>query len=306
VLSQYHVDTIDLQPISLDNLAIHLRKSLSTSFQSVQIGLVQSNFTAFGWMKDGFGKSCHLLDFGSFENILRAEYRKKHFDIESVLDQTSFGENVKFILGSSAANYFVNDENGELVPNCDDITCESLEAFVGPDAEVHVIPYSNRSTGFIGNLIASDGTPGLVVKIRVENRTTSVNDFGAILNTALSSFPNMGFAAVTNLVKGLFTFHVMPSVFPSNNMTDSEVAQWLKYFNQTSDQGTFTCATRIIPNASIRRDSAAVHSHCFRQDHEFAGHYQNDNSPEVIYEAYLMACDTLTYANTTQLNYTQH
>ena len=96
---------------------------------------------------------------------------------------------------------------------------------------------------------------------------------------------------------GLMHMHIMPN-FTGYYLPLDEFNDWLQFFD-VPGAPDFTCASRLIANASLLEDGMApAHSHCWSPSREFMGHYRYDLSPEdAVYTAYYTPCTSLSYVH---------
>lgn len=150
--------------------------------------------------------------------------------------------------------------------------------------------------GLLGDLFVSEGKPGKVLRIEVQNRkiidNNDINDeekasFTTIIRKILQeSYPNqlISLGGVFLIEQGEAILHIMPDFSDVPLNTEQEVNDWLRFFPMKSP---LRCLTTMHSVVDGYRNLRSEHTHCF-SDHNQGGHYHNDIDPKRIkYLAYL-------------------
>jgi len=279
-----------------------LQSSLSQTFQNVVVKLTDSaDFKNNGWLFDHIG-GCHLIDLGGAKNLLQVDNHGVSFNVSSIMMDDLYFDYFNFFIGPGAGStYYTNGINGELISNCDRYgNCLSQFAYVDENGAAQLIDYKSPVVGLLGNIIAFEGIATqrnpLIEIVASDIIVDNTVSFDNLIRESLMDLGNIGLGGVLNLEKGIFNFHVMPPQLPDVDMTADDIPTWLKYFNiEAGENDIITCGSSILTNQSLVDDLAAVHSHCWKTDGSFGGHYHNDIDEKAVrYHGYYSICDLVS------------
>ena len=162
------------------------------------------------------GSNC-LVDIGGVPNLLDPAYHHLSYSMKDIAE--CIGMESPAIFGASSADISHVGHNAELMPTEDlqnHRRCSMLAEVDTTNGDACVLrAYDWSRIGYLGNLFASEGLNGEVLRIEVKKRTSDDTNFvGCIRQALLESFPgkSVGMGGVFKLVEGRFKAHVMPDV----------------------------------------------------------------------------------------------
>ncbi|KAF7490199.1 Ester hydrolase C11orf54 -like protein [Sarcoptes scabiei] len=303
------IETIQLNEINLDELSNRLLDGLRNKFEHCSVSVVDCpdlTRPPFNLAASGLCGRTAIADVGGVPYLLPLVKRDKIYSFKQIANIVDPGQQC-FILGASAGPFHKIGHNSELMPN---VLLEKSadEGFkIRNDlthlAEIHdqnnrfrLLKSDHSEFGLLGDLFVSEGKPGKVLRIEVQNRkiidNNDINDeekasFTTIIRKILQeSYPNqlISLGGVFLIEQGEAILHIMPDFSDVPLNTEQEVNDWLRFFPMKSP---LRCLTTMHSVVDGYRNLRSEHTHCF-SDHNQGGHYHNDIDPKRIkYLAYL-------------------
>lgn len=283
-----------------------LVSALEPHYASVQADVVESpDFTSADWglAAPGISGNNRIVDVGGGHHQLTPRAESLQWDLSTVATLAELG-GASFI-GAAGISRTLVGCNGEMMPA--EHLATRARASKWAVAEhwgsrgVTVRPYNSSVVGFLANLMASDGAPGQVVRVRVARRTdrAECGSFTDIMRRGLAAqvAPSdvMGVGGVFRVVAGKVRAHVMRDTGGRHLRHQGEVLPYLPFFDM--GPGLVAMTTFVTSDPTAARGSALPplrlrleHTHFFHPtDASQGGHYHGDITPDdVEYEAYLV------------------
>ncbi|XP_067136374.1 ester hydrolase C11orf54 homolog [Centruroides vittatus] len=228
---------------------------------------------------EGLCGSPRLADVGGVPNLIPLAQKDKVYNFPEVAKQIDLPD--AFIIGAGAGPCHYIGVNSELMPNIKNgksIINKTHFAKVAEDGscDLQVIK-DNTEFCLMGNLFASEGKPGEVVKIFARKRIGSDNFVTAMRKILASQYKekSVGMGGVFLINKGKAKLHVMPDFSTKPLNTDEDVDNWLKFYNMNAPLICLSTFISFDPGLDLRVE----HTHCF-SEHGEGGHYHTDTTPE--------------------------
>ena len=155
----------------------------------------------------------------------------------------------------------------------------------------HLQEYPHKEFCLLGNFLASEGKMKKVCHIRVRKRTGSDNFVSSIRKAIISRYGSkcIGLGGVFLIKEGKAKLHVMPAFSEDPLNSDSDIENWLKFYEMTSPLVCLSVLVSSDPGLDLRLE----HTHCF-SDHGEGGHYHYDTTPDHIeYEGYFTVAEEI-------------
>lgn len=261
-----------------------LQNGLQSHFEEVEVTTTRCpdlQKKPFLLASEGLCGSPRLADVGGVPNLIPLVQKNKIYNFCEVAKQIDLPE--AFFIGAGAGPCHYIGVNSELMPNIKNgevIVNKTHFAKVAKDGSCDLqLIEDNTDFCLMGNLFASEGKTGEVLKIYAKKRTSSENFVTAMRNILYDYYKekSVGLGGVFLINKGKAKLHVMPDFSTEPLKTDDDVNNWLRFYNM---QAPLICLSTYIsydPGLDLRVE----HTHCF-SEHGEGGHYHIDTTPEEI------------------------
>jgi len=285
----YPVEKKTLHVPELEEVAEVFRSYLPTNFAEVQVEVVDApDLTAkpFQLAAKGLNGNPKVLEIGGTQYLLPLVTKEKLYDLKDVAKLA--GLEPAFIIGAGAGPFPYIGVNCEGIVNLklengtvDQQTRVSKVAGSDEHMIVQVLPNNETRIALLGNLYASEGKSGKVIKVHVKKRTGKKDFIATLRNAIEEKYGNnhlVGIGGTFLIAQGKAKQHVMRD-FSEIPITDDEgVNNWLKFYEMSAPLiavGTFTS------NNGGNLDLRVQHFHSFGT-HGEAGHYHYDTTPDTV------------------------
>ncbi|XP_035213235.1 ester hydrolase C11orf54 homolog isoform X2 [Stegodyphus dumicola] len=236
------------------------------------------------------GNPC-LADVGGVPYLIPVARTDKVYNLREIAKKLELPN--ALIIGAGAGPRHHVGTNCEMMPNIkfnEDEFNNTHVAKIGKDGNCELVHLKdNEEFCLLGNLFASEGKSGKVIKVTAQHRKTSENFVSAMRKTLAEHYKDqpIGIGGVFNIQVGEAKLHIMPDYSKTPLKTDEDVNNWLKFYNQPAP---LVCLSTFIshdPGLDLRVE----HTHCF-SDHDVGGHYHEDTTPDIVkYEGYFNVAD---------------
>lgn len=302
--STYNFRSHGLHVPPLEEVASLFQEQLVTQFAEVHVSVEECpdlRSKPFSLAGSGLSGRTSVCDVGGVPYLVPlAKTDRPPYSMKQISKLLGYSES--FMLGAACGPFRAIGTNCELMPN---ISLRSTpEGVKVVQNETHVAKLEKNEKGYslskivnnsefclLGNLFASEGKPGRVVKVRVKKRLGKEN-FVTILREILKAKygeKHVALGGVFLIKSGKAKIHIMPDFSKSPLKSDDEVNNWLKYFEMSAPLVCLSVFHSTDPGHDLRIE----HTHCF-SNHGDGGHYHYDTTPdEVEYEAYFNTAEQL-------------
>ncbi|KAI9582518.1 ester hydrolase C11orf54 homolog isoform X1 [Glossina fuscipes] len=285
----------------LEELQNVLQSILTRNFENVTVNVSQCpNLSAseYGLMDIGLGGCPTLLELGGAPYLLPKVQKDKLYDIKAIC-RKSMGEGKILAVGAGAGPYPLRNTNCEGIFNLsisaqDEIKNGSYTAKITglqEDCLLEPIPDTETRCALLLNLYVCRGEPGPVLKINCKKRTGHMNFIECIRKGLYEKYQDkcVGLGGLFLLKNGKAHQHVMRDFSRSPIHTESELNQWLKFFEMP---GTLHAVGTLVTHEHDL-DLRLQHFHSFSRT-KWGGHYHYDTTPDTIeYEAYFNVAERI-------------
>lgn len=285
----YKVETKPTYTPSLQEVAEVFRSYLPSNFKEVNVEVVDCpdlTKPPFHLAAPGLNGSPKLLEIGGTQYLLPLVNKEKVYELKDIAKLIQI-EPV-FLTGAGAGPYPFIGVNCEGIVNlkiengvADQQTRISKVDGADEHMVVQVLPNNETRIALLGNLFASQGKPGKVIKVAVKQRIGN-KDFIATLRNAIEDkygvIHLVGIGGTFLIAQGKAKQHVMRDFSKTPILNDDAVNEWLKFYEMSAPLiavGTFTS------NDGGDLDLRVQHFHSF-STHGEAGHYHYDTTPDTV------------------------
>ncbi|XP_066244806.1 ester hydrolase C11orf54 homolog isoform X1 [Euwallacea similis] len=287
--TSYPVETKSLHVPPLEEVAEVFRSYLPTNFKEVNVEVVESpNLTEgpFYLAAPGLNGNPKILEIGGTQYLLPLVTREKVYDLKDVAKLIAV-EPV-LLIGAGAGPFPYVGVNCEGIVNlkiengiADQQTRTSKVEGADEHMVVQVLPNNETRIALLGNLFASQGKTGKVIKVSAKQRIAKKNFIETLRNSIEEKYGKqhlVGIGGAFLIRQGKARQHVMRD-FSKTPITDNNaVNNWLKFYEMSAPLiavGTFTS------NDGGELDLRVQHFHSF-STHGEAGHYHYDTTPDTV------------------------
>eukprot|EP00037_Helgoeca_nana_P019285 m.187699 g.187699 ORF g.187699 m.187699 type:complete len:317 (-) comp24800_c0_seq1:208-1158(-) len=279
----------------LDELAGVVQDGLTEHFKSVVAEVVESpdfREAPFHLASEGLCGSPRLADVGGPPYLVPTVQRDKVYNLADIADEINL-PGCTFI-GAGAGSSRLGGCNCELIPNSNLASGEICTHFAKMKDGVAVLErYMSNEFGLLANLLATEGKPGRVLKVSAQGRAGDTNFVTAIRKVILATYGEdkpIALGGVFIMDKGQAKLHVMPDFSETPLTTDSEVEDWLHFYNADAPL-ICLCGSAVSHDPGF--DLRVEHTHVF-SSHGQGGHYHYDVTPvDVEYTGYFVVAEEI-------------
>lgn len=281
----------------LDEVVDVLSRGLPATFKHVEVAVEDSpdltqppfHLTAPGLLGDA-----KLIELGGPPYLVPLVQRDKVYDLEALLKH--LGRQPALLAGAGAGPWPYIGVNCEGIINLfldkNVISQGTRIVSVSPVGAVkgssgylqQTLPNNETRTALLGNYLLSEGKPGKVIKIVAKERIGESNFITAIRETLKKHYGDkvIGLGGTFLLKEGKVKHHVMPDFSSSALCSDSDVNDWLHFFEMKAP--IVHLGTMVTGDLNL--DLRVQHFHGYSA-HGDGGHYHYDTTPgEVHYVGY--------------------
>lgn len=302
--STYPLKSYDLHVPSLQEVASLFQDKLSKEYQEVTVSVEECpdlKCKPFNLAASGLNGKPSVCDVGGVPYLVPlARTDKSPYSMPQISKMVGYSESL--LLGAACGPFHLVGTNSELIPNISvKSTPNGVEVVRN---ETHVAKLADNARGYslskiennaeftlLGNLFASEGKAGQVIKVAVKKRLGEDN-FISVLRKILNEKydeKHVAMGGVFLIKSGMAKLHVMPPFSTTPLITDDDVNNWLRYFEASAP---LICLS-VFHSRDSGHDLRLEHTHCF-SEHGDGGHYHYDTTPdEVEYEAYFNVAERL-------------
>lgn len=298
--------SIDFVTVDRRTAVAALKAGLQAHFDTVDVDLVACpDLRSIGVASSGLCGSTALLEFGGEPYAHNPKYRGTNVSITEMLDATGISNATLF--GAAMADADAIDGNcGEMIPNAGDEN-RSRVARVGEDRQCIAESYPADTCGPIANLFVSEGAPGEVIRVDVQNRIGDQISLTQAMRESLaplvSGDRHIGMGGVFELLDGRIRSHIMPNydclVDGYYDVRTEQVVKDFLQFYEHMGPGLllFTALWTGDPSGGdLNLRASGEHTHFYHPDFSIqqAGHYHGDVTPaDVHYRGYFNLADRI-------------
>lgn len=232
------------------------------------------------------------MDVGGVPYLIPTPQKKKIYKLDELAGIV--GNKNTFFIGAGAGPCHIVGQNSEMMANSlvgENETLKTYIATVLEEKQCCLKQMKTKEFCLLGNLLASEGKQGKVIKINAKARLTDENFPQAIRKVLTEFSPDkmIGMGGVFVIKSGKAKLHIMPDFSCSPLLTDEDVNNWLT-FNESS--APLVCLS-VFYNFDDGMDLRVEHTHCFSH-HGEGGHYHYDTTPEEVeYEGLFVVAEKL-------------
>jgi len=279
---------------ALSELASVLNEGMVEDFKSIKAEVVHCpnmQESPFNLAAPGICGSCRLADVGGPPYLIPTVQRDKVYNLVDIAAEIKLPDAA--FIGAGAGSSRLTGTNCELMPNSHLATHKIMTHFAKMrDGKPVLERYMSNEFGLLGNLLASDGKRGEVLKITATGRTsekTFVNAIRTALSAKYGTQP-VALGGVFIIGKGKAKLHVMPDFSKTAIQSDAEVDAWLHYYEANAPL-IMLCGSLVSYDPGL--DLRVEHTHGF-SEHGDGGHYHYDTTPEFVeYTGYFSVAETV-------------
>lgn len=319
------IKTVSLHKPSLEEISDIFGAALGKHFKHVRVEPCECpDLRSLGVAAPGLGGECDIVDCGTIVgSMFNPRKQRDVFDVAGTLKITG-RQGPMLVIGAAGGAVSENENrNAEWTGNLyvDQDQCVHNHSLNTRITAMDLLPAkfkacrcngcSEASIGCIGQLMATAGTAGRVVRVQVQARRADQNwsedphdqEIVRIMRKALeAAFPEphqqVYMGGILVVEKGKVVTHVMPPFFPPPGAKPGkpwpDMKGWSECFFVSEKR--LVCPTTFVnhqgeglPNGLVWRPD---HTHFWSDDFEEGGHYHHDVDPEAIsYTAYLVPAD---------------
>lgn len=298
---QYNNKVIDLHRPSLEEVSSIFKNELPKYFENVSVSVEESpnlKKEPFNLAGEGLCGQPVVSDIGGVPYLAPlAQTDRPPYSMLELAKLMNFDEK-GFLIGAACGPFYKVGINCELMPNI---------SFIKSDDEYNInnqthcakivedgyklFKLNTHEFCILGNLFASKGEPGNVLKIKAKKRIGQLNFITTLRKILKDEYGDkpVSLGGVFLIKSGKAKIHIMPSFSETPLQTDEDVENWLRFFEMDSPLVCLSVFHSTDPGMDLRIE----HSHCFSQ-HGQGGHYHYDTTPEEVeYEAYFNVAEKL-------------
>ncbi|KAL1494731.1 hypothetical protein ABEB36_010279 [Hypothenemus hampei] len=299
IFTFYRIMTLNLNTVSIEKQALYkppleevaqvFRSYLPTNFAEVNVQVMDApnlTQTPFHLAAPGLGGKPKLLEIGGTQYLLPLVSKEKVYDLKDIANISNIDP--IFLIGAGAGPFPYIGVNCEGVINLKiedgKVDQQTRTSKVdGPEEEmvVQLLPNNETRIALLGNLFASEGKTGKVIKVHVRKRIGQ-KDFITTLRNAIEEKYGkehlVGIGGTFLIGEGKAKQHVMRDFSKTPLLNNDAVNEWLKFYEMSAPLvalGTFTS------NDGGDLDLRVQHFHSFSTLGE-AGHYHYDTTPDTV------------------------
>ncbi|ERL89050.1 hypothetical protein D910_06428 [Dendroctonus ponderosae] len=289
VPNSYPIHTKSLYQPPLTEVAEVFRSYLPTNFQEVNVSVVECpDLTSkpFLLAAGGLNGNAKLLEIGGTQYLLPLVTREKLYDLLDIAKSVALEP--AFLIGAGAGPHPFIGGNCEGIVNlkiekgvADQQTRTSKVEGADEYMVVQILPNNETRIALLGNIFASEGKPGKVIKVHVKKRTGAKNFIETLRNAIEEKYGKdqlVGIGGAFLIAEGKAKQHVMRDFSKTPLTSEDDVNNWLKFYEMSAPLtalGTFTS------NDGADLDLRVQHFHSF-STHGEAGHYHYDTTPDTV------------------------
>ncbi|KAG6457270.1 hypothetical protein O3G_MSEX010192 [Manduca sexta] len=284
----------------LDEVVQVLSNALRQNFEHVEVSVVECpdlTKPPYYLTASGLSGNPKLVEVGGVPYLLPLVNRDKVYDLKGLVEHLRRGDSA-YVAGAGAGPWpyaGVNCEgivnlmvkNGTVSQGSRIVTVEPRGAAKGSSGYLQrQLPDTETRSALLGNYLVTDGNPGKVIKVEVKGRTGADNYITAIREGLKKYYKDkvVGLGGMFLLKNGSVKFHVMPEFSTKPLCSDSDVDEWLHYFEMSAP---ITVLGTLV-TGDMGLDLRVQHFHGFSA-HGDGGHYHYDTSPaRAHYEGYFV------------------
>ncbi|KAJ0180214.1 hypothetical protein K1T71_003618 [Dendrolimus kikuchii] len=265
--SEVPVKEKNLHTPPLEEIVEVLSAGLPATFESVEVSVVDSpdlTQPPFHLTSSGLSGSSKLVEVGGVPYLLPLVQRDKIYDLARLMQHLK--RDPGFIIGAGAGPW----------------------PYTGVNCEYYDGTWRGRG--------------GAVIKVVVKKRIGEANFISAIRETLKNHYGDkiVGLGGTFLLRKGRGKFHVMPAFSTTPLCSDSDVDNWLHYFEMAAPMNVVGTLITGDPDLDLR----VQHFHGWGE-HGDGGHYHYDTTPETVeYEGYFALAESIIRVDAPQVTHT--
>lgn len=281
-----------------------LSNGLANTFATVSVSVADTpdlTQAPYNLTSPGLTGDPKLVEIGGPPYLLPLVQRDKLYDLALLAKHLQ--RDPAFIAGAGAGPWphigvncegiiNLSIENGKVDQGTRIVSVEPVGAPKGTGLYLQRrLPNNETRTALLGNYLLSEGKPGKVIKIVAKKRTGTSNFITAIRETLKNYYGDkiVGLGGAFLLRSGKVKFHVMPDFSTSPLCSDSDVDEWLHYFEMKAP--IIHVGTLVTGDHGL--DLRVQHFHGF-STHGDGGHYHYDTTPEEVeYEGYFVLAGSI-------------
>ena len=287
----------------LDDLVAAIGSSLQVNYAESSISVEPCpDLRQFGCAQQGLRGDPTLIEIGGEPYVHNPQYRDEgSFDLHAIAKAAGMAGS-KLIGAGFPSLVATKGKCGELMP-CQDLSgdCLSKLARVGAVGEPLLEAYPSSLHGGLGNIYASQGLAGDVIRITARRRIGDEGSLSQIIRRGLAELTengrkHTGMGGVFRVLKGKVRAHISPDFecipFDYYDTERNEVTRpdFLKFYDDMGPD--LTCMSVLWTgdpeNGALHLRPTGEHTHFFSTSGKrHGGHYHFDTTPDIIaYEGY--------------------
>ncbi|KAL5107957.1 hypothetical protein TcWFU_007141 [Taenia crassiceps] len=297
VSASYH----NVHVVQKEEVAEVFREGLKDCFKSVNVNVVPCpDLTAppFGLLRPGylyFGFTQKLLglvgqsvvcDVGSMSYLLPVADVSKRYSFDEVVELSKVCGG--HLLGAGGGPFFTHGKNCEMAA-----ALQFAEGKITSNSTLHgvydeqtgtpqVINATDNNFGLLGQLLSTEGLPGLVIEVDVIGRLKEGSVYTFLREALTAAYGKLdkpvALGGVFVLTNSKARFHVLQPNFPPHPVdTPARMAEFIKAFEM--DPLVLGMGT-LVSHDPYGIDLKLEHFHCYNEAKNLAGHFYWDTEPE--------------------------
>ncbi|XP_047988884.1 ester hydrolase C11orf54 homolog isoform X3 [Leguminivora glycinivorella] len=288
----------------LEEIVEVLSRALKSNFESVAVSAeVSPDLTQepYSLTAPGLCGNEKLIELGGPPYLMPSVQRDKVYDLAALAKQQR--RDPAFLAGAGAGPWpyiGVNCEgiinlsvrNGTVDQGTRVVSVHPVGAAKGSSGyQQRRLPNNETRTALLGNYLLSDGSPGKVIKVVAKKRIGEANFITAIREALKQHYGDkvVGLGGMFLLRAGKVKHHVMPDFSPTPLCSDSDVDNWLHYFEM---RAPITHVGTMV-TGDLDLDLRVQHFHGWGA-HGDGGHYHYDTTPDAVeYEGYFTVASSV-------------
>ncbi|XP_061711736.1 ester hydrolase C11orf54 homolog isoform X2 [Cydia pomonella] len=288
----------------LEEIVDVLSRALKSNFESVAVSAeVSPDLTQepYGLTSPGLCGNEKLIELGGPPYLVPLVQRDKVYDLAELTKQQR--RDPAFLAGAGAGPWpyiGVNCEgiinlsvrNGSVDQGTRVVSVHPVGAAKGSSGyQQRRLPNNETRTALLGNYLLSDGSPGKVIKVVAKKRIGQANFITAIREALKQHYGDkvVGLGGMFLLRAGKVKHHVMPDFSKTALCSDSDVDNWLHYFEM---RAPITHVGTMV-TGDLDLDLRVQHFHGWGP-HGDGGHYHYDTTPDSVeYEGYFTVASSV-------------
>ncbi|XP_037092585.1 ester hydrolase C11orf54 homolog [Pollicipes pollicipes] len=272
-------------------MAVVLESALRENFAEATVRIVDCpdlRQEPFGLAAAGLCGSTRVVEVGGVPNLVPLVKRDRLYNLWDVPAACGLPEGM--LLGAGAGPWPYVGKNSEMMPNLSVAASgrvnNSYVVTVEKSGMVQAkLPEHEARVALLCNAFVSKGEQGKVFEIVCKNRTGEENFISCLRKALHNRYQDrtVAMGGVFRIEAGKARVHVMPEFSETPLQCDSEVANWLQFYEVSSPLVCLTSFLSSDPGLDFRLE----HTHCFSA-HGEGGHYHCDTTADKVhYRAYL-------------------